>query len=315
MTQSTGMALDLSANGGGEEIITGLPSPTDMGISTDADNHIITDPEAINRLAKTLDVEQPEDDPVIGPVPDGTVTLLAGYVDAEGTRHTDVEIRELRGRDEETMAKAIATGDTGRFIDSVVRAGVTRIGTVEDPKAIVTALDSLLVGDRALLVMEIRRMAYGDTMELSVTCPMCTHQFDIMYSFRNDVPIKPYEPEGGDLSSRMHTVTMPSGAMVRIRALDGAGQKKVFTPGNLRDLNDEQRNTLVLAELVDSINGKSVLGTAQILDQTSRDRRALLKWVVDQPGPDYAGVMQDCPNCDREFVLGEVDMYQMFRGA
>ena len=316
MTQSTGMTLDLSGDGKGEEIATGLlPTPAEMGLATDANDHVITDPVAINKVAAALATSEPENDPMMEAPPDTSVRLLAGYVAADGARSTDVEIRDLRGRDEEVIAKAVATGDTGRFIDAVVRCGVVRIGTVEDEKGLRAALDSLLIGDRNLLCMEIRRLAYGDTMELSVVCPLCSHQFGIIYSFRNDVPIKPWAPEG-DPETRLFSVTAPSGAVVTIRSIDGTAQKKVFTPDNIRDRSDEERNTLLLAELIRDIDGRAVLGTAQILDQTSRDRRFLLKWIAEnQPGPNYAGVMQECPDCQREFALGAVDMYQMFRGA
>lgn len=309
------MTLDLSADGagvenrGGKKDTTGFPTPTEMGV-------VSNDPATVNAITARVMAEDVVE-PVISGPPDGSVTLLAGYIDKDGNRFTSVEIRELRGRDEESLARALATGDMSRFTDAVVRSGVTRIGDIEDEAGLKAALDTLLIGDRSYLCLEIRRMAYGDTIDLTLGCPYCSHSFEGEYSFSGDVPIKQFAIEGfDDLSERAYKVTCPSGASVTIRPMDGAAQKRIYTPENIRTKNDEERNTLLLADLIIDIDGKPVNGVTMINSQKSRDRRFLIKWIISsQPGPQYDKAEVECPECTRSFPVGALDLVQMFRGA
>lgn len=329
MTQ--GMTLDMSSGGGGQEVSAlgadHLPTPAAMGV----EGVVSSDPSTVNAITANAlaDDDEPED-AVITPPPDGSVELLAGFVDEHGVRHTDVEIRELRGRDEETLARAAAAADTGRFIDTICRVGVIRIGDIEDEAGLKKALDTLLLGDRALLCMEIRRLAYGDVIELDVRCPLCDHVGETDYSFSQDVPRKAFGVEIADphdikaapvavddLAQREYQLTCPSGAVVNIRSIDGTAQKKVYTPENLRRKTSEECNTLLLVELISTINGAPLRGDRVIQDQTSRDRRYLLSWVTASSnfGPQYDKVEAECSECLRTFPVGVVDLYQMFRGA
>lgn len=322
MTQSTGMTMDLSAGGKGEVVVnetddSGLPTPAAMS-AADAVN---TDPDAVNAITARVLATEKADDPVMTVPPlDGRITLAAGYVTPDGERVTEVQLRELRGRDEEAMSKALSSGDVARYVDTIVRCGVERIGDdvngITDEKELRAALNTLLIGDRAQIVLEIRRLAYGDTMEMSLTCPFCDEAVTVEYSYGNDVPMKPFSVPGEtDLARRSYDVKMPSGKTAKIRLIDGAAQKAVYTPDNLSKKSDEERNTMLLTELVESIDGRPVVGNRQILDQTSKDRRCLLKWVTDtQPGPEYDKVEQECAGCSRSYPVGEVSLYQMFRG-
>lgn len=302
----TGLALDFT-NGGQEVQLGDEPAP--MGLP-DAE----TQPEALNALTARALSEVTEDFAIKGP-PDGSVQLIAGYIDpATSTRWTSVEVRELRGRDEEAMARAMATGDLVRWIDAILRAGVMRIGEVEGEKELKEALDSLLIGDRDLLVLQIRRMAYGDTIRLNVKCPFCENLFEVDYSFSEDVPLKSFEIEGvGDKTQRLFDIDLPSGGVAEIRLVDGKAQKIVYTPENAKK-TDSELNTLLLTELLLSIDGKPVRGVGPVLDLTVKDRSHLLKWLAEnQPGPQYGDVKQECPECVREFPL-VVSLRDMFRG-
>lgn len=306
----TGLALDF-ANGGEETLLNkeGLPAVDDEGRPPlpDAD----TEPEQVN--AVTARALAPDEDVVISGPPSGSVQLLAGYIDSDGSRWTQAEVRELRGRDEEAMARAFATGDMTRYIDAIVRAGTISLGPVTDVKELEGALDKLLIGDRDLLVLQIRRMAYGDTIRLDVTCPFCKGRFDVDYSFSDDVPIKQFEVEGaGDPTQRLYDIEVPSGAVAEIRLLDGRAQKLVFTPENSKK-TDAELNTLLLAELLTSFGGRAVKGVSPVLDMSAKDRVHLLRWLDEsQPGPQYNDVKQECPDCMREFPL-VVSLRDMFR--
>ena len=228
-------------------------------------------------------------------------------------RVQSAEVRELRGRDEEVIAKAKATGDPVRLLDAILRVGVVSVGDITEQPALNKALDKLLLGDRDLLVMQIRRLAFGDTIRLDVTCPYCDTEFTVDYSFADDVPLKAHEASS-DKAQRLFDLETPSGKAVEIALIDGEAQKRVFTPENVNKTGAEL-NTLMLREVVKSIDGKPVKGVGPILDLPTRDRRYLVDWLGENVcGPQYADVKQECDQCARSFPL-VMTLRDMFRGV
>jgi hypothetical protein len=304
----TGMALDF--DNGGQEVpidpaLDALPNPV-KGEELDP----ALDPDRFNAISAALLEDEPEDIKIDGP-PDGSARLLAGYIDGAGNRWTDVTIRELRGRDEEQLERAFVTGDMTRYIDAILRAGVVQLGPLDESKELAKALDSLLIGDRDVLVLQVRRMAYGDTQRLNVRCPFCEHQFQVDYSYSQDVPMKGFEVD--DRSQRLFDLELPGGSVCELRLVDGTAQKLVYTPENMKR-TEAELNTLLLAELLVTIDGKPVRGTGPVLDLRMRDRLHILKWLVEQqPGPQYSDVNQECSSCTREFPL-VMTLRDMFRG-
>lgn len=272
------------------------------------------DPDRFNAVtAAVLGEDTTEDFSIKGP-PDGSVSLIGGYVTEDGQRYTSAEVRELRGRDEEAIERALATGDMTRYIDAIVRAGTVRVGEVTEERELAKVLDKLWLGDRDLLVLQIRRSTYGDKQKLTVKCPHCQEQFEVQYSYSEDVPLKGVEIEGWtDKSQRLFDVECPSGALVELRVVDGAAQKKVYAGENLKK-TDAELNSMLLRELITSIDSAPVRGMGPILDLSSRDRAFLLKWLVNaQPGPQYDEVEQECPECLKSFPL-VMTIREMFRG-
>lgn len=308
---TAGMALDFD-NGGAEvqldDELAKVPVP---GRDDLPDPEV--DPDRFNAVTAAVLGEEQEDFSIKGP-PDGSVTLIAGYVTDDGQRYTSAEVRELRGRDEEAIERALATGDIARYIDAIVRAGTVRIGEVTDERELAKVLDKLWIGDRDLLVLQVRRATYGDTQQLHVKCPYCNSAFDVIYSYSDDVPLKGVEIDGlSDRSQRLFDVECPGGTLIEIRAVDGAAQKKVYTGENLKK-TDAELNSLLLRELVVSIDGNPVRGMGPILDLPSRVRQHLLKWLQKaQPGPQYEDVTQECPECLKSFPL-VMTIREMFLG-
>lgn len=244
--------------------------------------------------------------------PGGYVDLPGGYIDKEGKRHVTCEVRELNGRAEEAMARALASGDLTRYVDTIIKHGVIQLGPVVGPEELLSSeLDGLLLGDRAFLVMAIRQVTFGDVMRLDVTCPFCEHEFQVDYSFSQDVPVRGMEaPE-----IRERTVSLQSGAEAKIVIPTGRVQKLIYTAENLKKTGEEL-NTLLLSECIKEYERKPLRGISQVADIRMRDRRELLNLLEDnQPGPRYGDVKQTCDpedGCGREFPL-VIDVRTMFR--
>lgn len=272
-------------------------------------------PEAANflgQLAMTGKVpgEQPTV-PLVPDVPDGMVTLKAGYLNADGDLLLDAEVRELTGADEEAMAKADATGNLTRFVDVIIERGTVSIGGEPASKRM---LDSLLIGDRDLLALAIRKVTYGRTMRLPLICPKCKDNFDVDYDLDADIPIKDYAHG----SSRVLTVELTKGRQAVAAQFTGSIQKAVHNSEAIK-LNGAEINTLLLGQcLLQYNNGRTGLTPvrdAAHLARTMglRDRHRLLSALVEaQPGPKYEDVKQDCPNCEESFPL-VIDYSVLFR--
>lgn len=317
MTTQPVMAVDF-ANDGAEVVVDlATGSKLDSDGFPEALNDVVLaadDPSRFQALTDAALAQTTTEDFSISGPPDGRVTLIGGYVTADGQRFTDAEVKELNGADEEAIAKALATKDMARYIDTLVKVGTTRLGEITDRKELVAAVDTLLIGDRDLLIMQIRRSTFGDKMRLDVTCPWCDHEFQVDYSFADDVPLRGINIEGAhDPAQRLFDIELPTGKSAAVRLVDGTAQKRIFTLDNL-EKTAEELNTIMLAELVDNIDGKAVNGLGPIREMVARDRKVLVDFLADsQPGPQYNDVKQECPDCAREFPL-PITVRDMFRG-
>src|SRR6185312_15632740 len=119
--------------------------------------------------------------------PDDMVKLPAGYLH-EGELIRRVTVRELTGEDEEALARAIQNPNPYHFLDVLVSCGVERLGTLSR-EASLAILPDLLVGDRDEIILGIRRVTYGDTVEVfNWLCPDCGRRIDkIEFSLTDDV--------------------------------------------------------------------------------------------------------------------------------
>ena len=59
-----------------------------------------------------------------------TFELIQGYKDEEGTLHTEVEIREMNGTDEEAISKNDIKSNGGKVARTLLERCILRIGTI-----------------------------------------------------------------------------------------------------------------------------------------------------------------------------------------
>lgn len=102
--------------------------------------------------------------------------LLAGYVDKDGVTHTTFTLREMTGADEEAVNRADIKSNGAKVSTTLLSRCVTSIGTltrknVGSPKAWEEIIKSMYVGDRDIMLLELRRLSIGDEIEVNHTCP------------------------------------------------------------------------------------------------------------------------------------------------
>ena len=93
------------------------------------------------------------------------VALPGGFISPGGALAKYAEVRELNGADEEAISKS---GSIGRALNTILQKGLVSIGG-EDVKK--DDIDDLLAADRDSILLGIRRVTFGETVEYGAVCP------------------------------------------------------------------------------------------------------------------------------------------------
>jgi len=275
-----------------------------------------TDPEAAAALAASILSDDKQEDeegvptvavPFIQPPPESVFELPGGgIIDADGTRHSEIEVRELTGADEEALSKAEINKTMDRYMNEIVKRGLVRVGEHEAPIN-PTLLGELLVGDREMVLLAIRRATYGDSMELTMICPACASAVDANYDLANEIPIRKLE----DPMQRRIEVKLRDGRTAIARLPTAADQDALL---RLTGKTLPEANSVLLSRCLITIDGMPANSLAAVQNLGIIDRRTILDEMTDiQPGPKYGEVMVECPGCGRESP-SVITLMNLFRG-
>lgn len=280
-----------------------------------------TNPELANQIAASVmeEDDKPLPAPQITAPPDGVVNLPGGIVTG-GQLVMTAEVRELNGLDEEEVAKPAIAADFNRFVDTLLNRCVTHIGDVVATQEL---LDSLLLGDREMLLQGIRVATFGDEMKLNLACPRCEEKFKATYSFASDVRIQQQdgmevEVDGHDpivleAGQRVVEIPLKNGRTARVRLIDGRIQKLIYNKKNSA-LTAAALNTLLLNECIEFIDDEPMtMGEIRALG--TADRMRILNALGNaQHGPRWDEAKEPCPSCEWVIPIA-IDVNLMFRGA
>jgi hypothetical protein len=218
----------------------------------------------------------------------GVFELPCGFLDAEGNLHTEAEVREITGHEEDLLGSK--TVPNHKKIGMLVARCLTRIGTFTDRGQISTIAEQLTVGDRVFLMFAIRRTSLGDEYPFRHTCPECKYSglFNLDLS---ELEIK----KMADPKKRVFDAKMPSGKVVRFRPLIGRDEEKLSKASN----SDDAMTLAILARLEMLDDGPPTLATVKGLGL--RDRNFLRDAFEDAEGGVDTTMEMQCPNCGHEF--------------
>jgi hypothetical protein len=232
----------------------------------------------------------------------GNFSLPGGYVlggDYASVRY-DADVRELTGADEEAMTKA-RSGGLGKYIATLLSAGTVSVG---GEQASTTLLSNLLLGDRDMLLMEIRRATYGDEIVWDrYSCPFCGEEFRLSVTL-DEIPIRRLE----DPSARIFEVALRKNRKAFVRLPVGSDQEALLAVADR--LSDSEQNTLLLSRVLISVveadgTENAVSGNPEFARSLGiADRQTILDTIEKkQPGPQYNDVKFLHDSCGKEVPL------------
>ncbi|MDX3260698.1 hypothetical protein PV336_15875 [Streptomyces sp. MI02-2A] len=274
-------------------------------LHTEGYSNPLTNPGAANaaiasvlNATQAMQVAKPEI-----PLPaGGNFTLPGGYVSAGDYTNVryDAEVRELTGADEETITKARNAG-LGKFISTLLQCGTVSVG---DSKADAALLSALLLGDRDMLLLEIRRATYGDEVVWDrFSCPFCAEEFRLSITL-DEIPIRRLT----DPTERVFEVPLRRGRKAFVRLPVGADQDAILAIAERT--NESEQNTVLLSRCIVSVveadgDENAVTGNVEFARSLGIvDRKSILDAIEEkQPGPQYNDIKFTHDACGKEVPL------------
>ncbi len=229
-----------------------------------------------------------------------TCLLPGGFLDETGQRLREVELRALSGREEELLVGQSKQMSPAALITELLTRCVVRLGNRMGISA--TEARQLLVADRQYLLLVLRRLTFGPTVQATIPCPLrdCDQRIDIDFSL-DDIPIVavPNRSASHDAEVVLDPETDVR-AVVSFRLPNGEDQEAVAP---LAMVNPAQALTALLARCIVSWPGIEAMTTSHAAALPARVR-AQLELEMEAHAPSVELTMEgDCPQCKRSFTL------------
>ena len=238
--------------------------------------------------------------PSMGDAPITTVELIRGLYDADqDVWHTDAEVRELNGEDEEYLASIESKKDLiyAEYITHVLSRAVTRIGSVTlTPKTAPTAVSKLIMGDRDTLFLGIVKATYGDTRDIQMMCGSCGASNDVELDLDEDFPM---QKPSFDVKKGLKVETSKGTISLRLPNSEDIvmGQKETKT--------DAEFNTYVLSRCAVWTKNKAPSNPLEWARKLNiGDRKKLVNALLDiEIGPKMGEVNTQCASCGEDMPI------------
>jgi hypothetical protein len=245
-----------------------------------------------------------------------TVALPVGLTQESGSEMREVMLRKMTGNDEAIMAEPRNRNNGGRLITSLLAScAATTDGEPLSP-ALVRRLTS---ADRNFLLLELRRLTFGDEMASRYRCPLCQYTTTLVDDL-GEIEVRRVDDDDGDAPEV--TVRLVDG----YHDPDGIDQEELVfglptgadeeAVSSSHDGNAARQRDALLARClrrVGTLEPRRVnaLGARVLSDLTLSDRR-LIQRALDAaaPGPDLTRVIE-CVNCGETF-RSTLDMTDFF---
>jgi hypothetical protein len=243
---------------------------------------------------------QPATTMVINTPSDTLVNLPAGFITPSGEVIKTAEVRELNGKDEEFIGKSTSTG---KAFNTILTRAVVKIGDLPASEAL---LDSMLAGDRDALMLGIFCATFGKTTEIACYCGGCNEFKDVEVDVDRDIKTKILVDPIADRNfvvqgkSSVYEVTLPTGVVQKELSMN-------------TDRNGAEQTTVLLQHTILEIDGKPVMGKAQVQAIGLVDRKKIGDEIAKRlPGPVFDDIVINCPDCEGKVVV-PINLGTLFR--
>jgi len=243
------------------------------------------------------------------------VELPVGYVDADGRPHRKVHLRKMTGQEEAMLADKKLRQNGARLVTEVLASCVRRLGDISPvTRQIVSQLSS---PDRNFLLLELRKITFGQELESTYVCPACAGHTTMVQNLE-DLPLRRlngeytkeivveledgYEDKVGEVYTTM-VFRLPT------------GEDEERTASMVKENASHGMNAL-LTRCLTSLGTmptprREALGTKLIGDLTMSDRARIERAMrAEMPGLDLTQQIQ-CENCGRTFQ-SSLDLTRFF---
>lgn len=234
-----------------------------------------------------------------------TFDFIRGYRDEEGNLHTDFELREMNGTDEEAISKPAIKSNGGKIVRVLLERCCVRIGTIykEDVKASKwqEIIQSLAIGDQDIMLLRLRQISLGEEIETQYECPdeNCKTKINLFVDV-DELTINPFKgediiefdlPKGGALKDgtivKRGKLRLPNG--LDREALDSVIRKNVG-----------QANTLMLTRCITELEGTAIHDDF-VRNLSMKDRNYLNDLLKENSFGVDMSVEVECPECYETF--------------
>ncbi len=233
------------------------------------------------------------------------VELPVGYLDEDSRLHRQAVLRKMTGQEEALLADRKLRKNAGKLVTELLASCLRELGEVKPvTRQVVSKLTSL---DRNYLLMELRKITFGNELEANYTCPACDETNTIVEDLE-ELPVRRLNGEGipeivvqledcfedrdGELYNTM-VFRLPTGSDEEKTA---SIARENTSHGNNALLS---RCLLTLGDMPQS--RREALGT-KIMQNLTMGDRARIDWAFrkEVPGVDLTRDIT-CERCGRDF--------------
>ncbi|MFE5689639.1 hypothetical protein [Streptomyces sp. NPDC056512] len=237
--------------------------------------------------------------------------LPGGYWDGDGQLHRQFELTAMTGREEELLVG----GEIGSasVVTEVLSRCLRALGTISPvPPEVVRGL---LVADRQFLLLQLRKVAFGDRIRGSLFCPWpdCARRVSLDFSL-TEVPV-----EEASHRAPVHSMTLSADALgddeaacaeVHFRLPNGFDQEEL---SGLLAENEARALTLLLSRCIVRIGPHTPPGDRRVAALSPR-ARAEVEEQMERLAPKVEQTMEtECAECTRAFLV-PFDVQRFFFG-
>jgi hypothetical protein len=244
-----------------------------------------------------------------------TVTLPVGLEDEDGESVRALGLRKLTGNEEALLVEPRLRHNGGKLITALLASSVRSPRGEKLPPAMVRRLTS---ADRNFLLLELRRLTFGDELEARYQCPRCRESTLVLEDL-GALDVRTPEDGAQDeiLVELEDGYRDPSGAVHRELVFGLAtGEDEEAAGSGGRESNPSRQRDALLARSLRRVGDLEphrvdALG-ARILADLSMPDRLLIQQALDAatPGPDLMRTIV-CAHCREEF-RAPLDMTRFF---